>query len=412
MKYLEADAGFKFWSLTIPGNSKKKLNMEIKNSVYHISNATFGDEVTKGRSTIHFKANGNEAPICSLISNCIENANLDFIISRCMNPSFIVKGCNEVTVSGYVQLLPEKIEEDIPKKNFSEGNVGPSSCEKVAQTFGNRPPGTPVDSMPVTSGGKTNPKKRKVDEVNAVEKSQTRKKFRTKKESEKDREEAATEIDGTKKVMEQLKPTEVKKSNVDEPGLLQKSNSGKAQDNIGTWKAAEIENSSTDNNKKVSSEDTMVKEEKKNKILQKDKLNSSKKVDFKPKNTVENLKTQKNRKKRSKKMIDAGRGVKYRVKTRGQTGINPAKNGDSITVRYVGLFKDGTIFDKNLKDGFTFTIGRGDVIRGIEIGVLGICKGEKRLIVIPAEHGYGVEGTPDGSIPPNAVLHFTVQRLK
>jgi len=109
-------------------------------------------------------------------------------------------------------------------------------------------------------------------------------------------------------------------------------------------------------------------------------------------------------------MVKAGKGVKYRVMKRGKIGENPAKKGDLITLLYAGCLKDGTLFDRNLQDGLTFKIGGGDVIPGIEVGVLGMCAGEKRFIIIPADQGYGQEGTKDGNIPPNSELHFTVQR--
>jgi len=101
-------ADFQFWELSIPKNSEKKLEMENDNTVYHVSNATLGNKVSDGRTTVYFKANGKEAPICNLMNNTLENASLDFIVSRSMNPSFMTKGSNAVFVSGYVQPIIEE----------------------------------------------------------------------------------------------------------------------------------------------------------------------------------------------------------------------------------------------------------------------------------------------------------------
>lgn len=55
-------------------------------------------------------------------------------------------------------------------------------------------------------------------------------------------------------------------------------------------------------------------------------------------------------------------------------------------------------------------IGVGEVIRGWDIGVLGMKVGEKRILTIPPEKGYGRHGSPP-VIPGNAVLVFDVECL-
>lgn len=87
-----------------------------------------------------------------------------------------------------------------------------------------------------------------------------------------------------------------------------------------------------------------------------------------------------------------------------------AKNGDTITVDYIGTLENGTIFDSSYdrKQPLTLVLGRNDVILGWEIGLLGMRVGEKRSLVIPPELAYGEHGLPP-IIPPNATLHFEVE---
>merc|ERR1711920_532534 len=55
---------------------------------------------------------GKKAPICNLVDGTLENASLDLIVSRSMNASFVTKGPNAVTVSGYVQPLVDESDND------------------------------------------------------------------------------------------------------------------------------------------------------------------------------------------------------------------------------------------------------------------------------------------------------------
>ncbi len=90
-----------------------------------------------------------------------------------------------------------------------------------------------------------------------------------------------------------------------------------------------------------------------------------------------------------------------------------AKPGDAVTVDYVGTLENGTKFDSSIDRGtpFLFTLGSGQVIKGWDLGVLGMRVGEKRKLTIPPELGYGPAGA-GGVIPSNATLIFEIDMLK
>lgn len=88
--------------------------------------------------------------------------------------------------------------------------------------------------------------------------------------------------------------------------------------------------------------------------------------------------------------------------------------GDTVTVNYVGALTNGTVFDASAKhgsDGFTFTLGVGQVIKGWDQGIVGMKVGGKRMLAIPADLAYGSQAVGD-VIPANSALIFEVELLK
>lgn len=88
-----------------------------------------------------------------------------------------------------------------------------------------------------------------------------------------------------------------------------------------------------------------------------------------------------------------------------------ARDGHVLNVYYTGRFTTGEQFDQNTDgEGFSFQLGRHQVIRGWEQGIKGMRIGGKRRLVIPPSLAYGQRGRP-GSIPPSATLVFDVELL-
>ncbi|KAF8210392.1 hypothetical protein K438DRAFT_1916811 [Mycena galopus ATCC 62051] len=92
-----------------------------------------------------------------------------------------------------------------------------------------------------------------------------------------------------------------------------------------------------------------------------------------------------------------------------KVGTGPAaKKGNTVSMRYIGKLQSGKIFDSNTKGKpFTFHLGKGEVIKGWDEGIVGMHVGGERLLTIPAAMGYGKRGT-DG-IPGNSTLIFEVK---
>jgi FKBP-type peptidyl-prolyl cis-trans isomerase len=98
-------------------------------------------------------------------------------------------------------------------------------------------------------------------------------------------------------------------------------------------------------------------------------------------------------------------GLRFVVLREG-AGARPVK-GDELTVRYTGRLTDGTQFDEVQGRGFKFKVGEGRVIPGWDEALLDMRRGERRVLIIPPELGYGARRT--GNIPPNSTLVFDVE---
>ncbi|XP_061729216.1 peptidyl-prolyl cis-trans isomerase FKBP2 [Cydia pomonella] len=90
-----------------------------------------------------------------------------------------------------------------------------------------------------------------------------------------------------------------------------------------------------------------------------------------------------------------------------------SRKGDLLHMHYTGTLDDGTEFDSSIPRGnpLTFTLGSGQVIKGWDQGLMGMCEGEQRKLVIPPELAYGEAGAPP-KIPKSATLTFHVDLVK
>ena len=103
-------------------------------------------------------------------------------------------------------------------------------------------------------------------------------------------------------------------------------------------------------------------------------------------------------------------GLKYVVLRQGK-GDKPTR-GQTIDAHYIGRFLDGRIFDQSYGRGpFTFAVGTGQVIKAWDEALMDMRLGEKRVLIVPPDLGYGKQGAGK-AIPPNTTLFFEVERLR
>ncbi len=98
------------------------------------------------------------------------------------------------------------------------------------------------------------------------------------------------------------------------------------------------------------------------------------------------------------------------IVVRKPTGDKVPPYGTSVTVHYSGKLLTGVEFDSSYKRNSPAVFAIGQVIEGWNEALLTMKKGEKRVLIIPPELGYGKKGYP-GVIPPNSFLIFDVELI-
>ena len=90
-----------------------------------------------------------------------------------------------------------------------------------------------------------------------------------------------------------------------------------------------------------------------------------------------------------------------------------ATANQQISVHYEGKLIDGTVFDASRLHGqpFSFTLGKGQVIKGWDEGMLTMKLGEKAILKCSADYAYGESGFPAWGILPNSPLNFEIEVL-
>ncbi|XP_041021479.1 70 kDa peptidyl-prolyl isomerase-like isoform X2 [Juglans microcarpa x Juglans regia] len=101
-------------------------------------------------------------------------------------------------------------------------------------------------------------------------------------------------------------------------------------------------------------------------------------------------------------------GIKKKLLKQGQ-GWETPELGDEVIVHYVGTLLDGTTFESTRQrdEPTTIKLGQGQVVSGLDHGIITMKKGETALFTLPPELAYGDAG--NDIIPPFSVVRFEVQ---
>lgn len=102
--------------------------------------------------------------------------------------------------------------------------------------------------------------------------------------------------------------------------------------------------------------------------------------------------------------------VKTLIKGKGAV----VRSGQQVAIQYTGMiWRTGQVFDSSWSRGtpLTFIIGDGQVIKGLEAGLLGQAVGSRMLIVIPPADGYGSAGSSSAGIRGTDTVAFVVDIL-
>jgi len=92
----------------------------------------------------------------------------------------------------------------------------------------------------------------------------------------------------------------------------------------------------------------------------------------------------------------------------GKKGAGPTVvAGDTVTVKYSGMFLSGTVFDSSNSFTYVHKAANSRMIQGWEEAIEVMNKGEIADFLVPSAKAYGVNGY--SSIPPFTPLLFTME---
>jgi len=351
------ESAFRFWSANVKAGGKHSPKIK-DNEILHLATCALGTNVKDGRTSLVVESDNSKGIVCTLTPNKAENARFELVLQK--KAVLHAKGVNPLHVCGYVQ--PLQTFDSMDDLDEMAGMPEKVNGKALVQSADSSDEGVPVENPAVDSSNDESPESP----------APVQKKAAAKKEK---------------------KPNKKKRKLEEAPEASEESSEQPPKKKNKKKKKKKEKGKKKESPKAAPATPTAVDEEKAESQPSSPKSTSSKK-----------------KKKKKKKEIQVGKGVSYRVIKGGDSDSPPAKKGTAVTLRYIGQLSDGTQFDKNITDGLSAKLGSGDLIPGMDAGLMGIKLKEKRRISVPASQAYGEDGAADGAIPPNADLTFTVER--
>ena len=104
--------------------------------------------------------------------------------------------------------------------------------------------------------------------------------------------------------------------------------------------------------------------------------------------------------------------LRYIVLKEGDRKGGTPEAGMMISTLFKGMLLNDTVFDEMLdpKNPLKTRVGRGNLIPGWDEALKKMHRGEKWLLIVPSEMGYGAKGKPP-AIPRDATLVFEIELL-
>ena len=110
-----------------------------------------------------------------------------------------------------------------------------------------------------------------------------------------------------------------------------------------------------------------------------------------------------------KGVITRPSGLQFRILQNG-FGKRPQRT-DTVKVYYTGKLINGVVFD-GTSPGLPASLTLSSVIPGWIEALQLMREGDRWLLVIPPNLGYGVRGAAEGTIPPNQTLIFDIKLVE
>jgi peptidylprolyl isomerase len=109
-------------------------------------------------------------------------------------------------------------------------------------------------------------------------------------------------------------------------------------------------------------------------------------------------------------LIELASGIQVQDLVR--TENRAAASGDTVEVHYVASLPNGSVIDSTRERGqpVTFTLGTGETLQGLELGIIGLRVAGSRRLIVPPDLAYGPGGNPP-LVPAETPLVIEVELL-